>query len=91
MANRIKQSFKAILIAIDILLCTLWLAPLYVFNLASRPSGRQMISSYVGQAAHYGYRWAKPVEAVIDWAAVKLGDKDRHCYRAFRHYERLDD
>lgn len=90
MIGRTKVAFWALLRALDILACTLWLAPLYVVNLADRPSGRQMISSYIGKAAVSGRRWAMIASSVIDRAAMLLGDKPDHCLRAFLHYRGLD-
>ncbi len=91
MIARLKVSTWAMLKAIDILACTLWLAPLYVVGLADRPSGRRMISSYVGMAAANGHRWARIAAAVIDWGAMRLGDDPSHCERAFLHYRGLDE
>jgi hypothetical protein len=90
-ADRIRASIWAMLKAIDILLCTIWLAPLYICNLADKPSGRQMISSYVGQADFYGTRWGRRAAAFIDWGAKLLGDEPDHCRRAFLAYRDLDD
>lgn len=88
--RRLGESLFALLIALDILACTLWLAPLYVVNLSDRPTGRRMISSYVGYAAANGHRWAEIMATAIDWAAMRLGDKPAHCDRAYRHYRGLD-
>lgn len=90
MIGRLGDSAWALLKALDILACTLWLAPLYVVGLADRPSGRQMISSYVGKAAANGHRWAVIVGWLIDYGAVALGDAPQHCDRAYRHYLGLD-
>lgn len=89
--SRLVSANVAMLKAHDILLCTLWLAPLYVVGLADRPSGRQMVSSYIGKAAHNGHHWAKRAETVIDWVfETFFNDRPRHCYRAFRHYQGID-
>lgn len=87
MANRLIVSFWAIMIALDVVLCTFWLAPLYVFGLAGRPTGRQLISSYVGEAQHNGMKWARIPAAVIDFGAELLGDGPDHCYRTFVKYQ----
>jgi len=87
---RLRDSLLALLRACDILLCTLWLAPLYVAGWADKPSGRQMISSYIGKAAANGHRWARWAAAVVDYFAVALGDVPGHCNRAYRHYRGLD-
>lgn len=89
--KRLKQSFWALLVAIDILACTLWLAPLYALGLAGKPTGRQMISSYVGEASFNNMAWAKPIEKIIDRGARLFGDEPNHCYRAFVKYQFLDD
>lgn len=90
MKSRAAASFLALLRALDILACTLWLAPLYLLGLADKPSGRQMISSYIGKAAANGHRWAIRAAMVIDWCAVRLGDRPAHCWRAYQHYRGLD-
>lgn len=90
MINRLKVATIALLKAIDILACTIWLAPLYVVNLADRPSGRQMISSYVGKAMVNGHRWAWIVGGVIDWVFLPIDGKPDHCIRAYRHYKGRD-
>lgn len=90
MTSRLRDSAWALLIALDILACTLWLAPLYVVGLADRPSGRQMISSYVGKAAANGHRWARIAAFLIDRGALLLGDAPDHCDRAFHKYRNLD-
>lgn len=91
MIGRAKQSAWALLIALDILLCTLWLAPLYVFGLSGRPSGRQLISSYVGLAAHNGNRWAILAARVIDLMARLVGGGTDHCRRCWLKYVGRDD
>ena len=90
LTTRLRQSFWALLIALDIMLCALWLAPLYVIGLADRPSGRQMISSYVGEAAANGMRWGVIAARVIDWLASLLGDAPQHCHRAYFKYRDCD-
>ena len=90
MGARFKVAAFAVLRSIDILFCTIWLAPLYVVGLADRPSGRQMISSYVGKAASNGHYWAIAAEDVIDGIAQALGDRPGHCLRAYLHYRGLD-
>lgn len=90
MIRRLGESLIALLKAGDILLCTIWLAPLYVFGLADRPSGRQLISSYIGKAARNGHYWARAAAEVIDGIAEALGDKPGHCLRAYLHYRGLD-
>jgi hypothetical protein len=90
MINRLGQSVIALIKALDILACTIWLAPLYVLGLADKPTGRRMVSSYIGKAAANGHRWARIAAAVIDYGAVTLGDAPEHCGRAYRHYRGLD-
>lgn len=91
MIRRMGEYILPLLRAVDILCCALWLSALYPFGLASRPSGRELISSYIGEAQHNGHRWAQRAAAVIDWMAERLGDRPDHCLRAFRHYQFLDD
>lgn len=91
MIRRAGHCILPLLRSLDILACTIWLSCLYPFRLAARPSGREMISSYVGEAQFNGHRWAKRAAAVIDWCAMRLGDKPDHCLRAFHHYQFLDD
>lgn len=64
--GRIGHVIQALLILIDIAACFLWLAPLYLVGLADRPTGRQMISAYVGRAMINGHRWARIAAKVID-------------------------
>ncbi|MDQ4421477.1 hypothetical protein OOT33_13700 [Sphingobium sp. DEHP117] len=64
--RRIGDVVQGLLIVIDIAVCYIWLAPLYLVGLADRPTGRQMISSYVGRAALNGHRWARIAARVID-------------------------
>ena len=90
MIPRLGQSVFALLVALDILLCTMWLAPLYVFGLADKPTGRRMISSYIGMAASNGRRWARIAAAAIDYSAVAIGDAPEHCKRAFENYRGMD-
>lgn len=66
MKARIKYSGLAVLIMLDVIACTLWLVPLYLLGLADKPTGRQLISGYVGGALVSGWRWAIPAAAVID-------------------------
>ena len=83
MKARLATAGIALLIAIDVLICTLWLAPLYVAGLASKPTGRQLVSGYVGRAAINGHRWAIVVEGVIDWVFERIGDGPTHCARVY--------
>ncbi len=91
MIRRAGDAFWALLRAIDILVCTLWLAPLYVLNLADKPSGRKMVSSYIGKASMNGHRWAKRAEGIINWSFTIFGGKPDHCRRAYLHYLTHDD
>lgn len=88
--RRLGQSALALLRAVDILLATVWLSLLYPFGLADKPSGRQMISSYIGWAEANSHRWAIIAGWLIDRAAMVLGDRPGHCLRAYRHYKGLD-
>jgi hypothetical protein len=88
---RLRQSAFAVLVTLTILLCTLWQGALYPFGLASKPSGRRMTSSFVGEAAFNGRRWGRIMAAVIDRAFLMLGDKPQHCHRAFINYGTQDD
>lgn len=84
MKARLATAGIALLIALDVLLCTLWLAPLYVVGLASKPTGRQLISGYVGKARLNGQGWARVAGGVIDWIFARLGDGPDHCGRVYR-------
>ena len=69
--SRLLDVLVALLVMIDVIGCTLWLSPLYLFGLAQRPTGRQLISSYVGYCAISediaGKRgWASVAADVID-------------------------
>ncbi len=89
--HRIGCSAFAILVSLDILLCTIWQGALYPFGLASKPSGRRMISSFVGEAAFNGHRWGIILATIIDRAFLAMGDKPEHCHRAFINYGSHDD
>lgn len=45
------------------------------------PNRDETTSSRVGRAALKGKRWALIAEAVIDWAAIRLGEEPGHCRR----------
>lgn len=77
--------------SLTIMACTLVYGPLYVVGLASRPSGRQMLSSYVGEAEANGRRWGRIAAAIIDSVMMQFGDRPDHCRRAYLHYRGLDD
>lgn len=88
---RLRQSLFALLVTFTIAICTVWQGVLYPFGLASKPSGRRMTSSFVGEAAHNGRRWGIILAAIIDCVFLKLGDKPQHCHRAFINYGAQDD
>lgn len=88
--TRCAHCFLPLCRAIDILLCTIWLSLLYPFGLADRPTGRQLISGYVGKAAFHGQRWGLRVGAIIDWLATLVGDEPDHCLRAYLFWRRLE-
>lgn len=88
--TRGAESLVALLRALDLLVCTIWLAALYPFGLADRPTGRHMISSYVGKAATNGMAWGLRAEKVIDWVAELVGDAPHHCRRAYMFYKVLE-
>lgn len=83
MKARLSASALAILIALDVLLCALWLSALHPFKLAGKPTGRQLVSGYVGLARINGHRWARIAAAVIDWIFERLGDGPDHCRRVY--------
>lgn len=89
--RRLIHCLLAIFRSLDLLACTIWLCLLYPFGLADRPTGREMISSYVGRGAFNGHRWAIRAAKVIDWLFVRLGEAPEHCLRAFNFYRRLDE
>lgn len=89
--TRVRQSAFALLVTTTILLCTIWQGALYPFGLASRPSGRRMTSTFVGEAASNGRRWGRIMAAIIDRVFLWLGDRPDHCQRAFENYRHLDD
>lgn len=88
---RIWRSVFAVLVSLDILLCTVWQGILYPLGLASKPSGRRLVSSFVGEAVFNGHRWGRIMAAVIDRVFMVLGDKPHHCHRAFINYQNQDD
>ncbi len=88
--TRCGHCILPLLRAIDILACTVWLSLLYPFGLADRPTGRQLISGYVGKAAFHGAPWAIHAARILDWGALKLGDGPDHCLRAYLFWKRLE-
>ena len=88
---RIRQSVFAVLVTLTIALCTIWQGALYPFGLASKPSGRRMTSSFVGEAAFNGRRWGIILASMIDRVFLMLGDKPQHCHRAYINYGTQDD
>lgn len=89
--QRLRHSLFAVLVTLTIALCTVWQGALYPFGLASKPSGRRMTSSFVGEAAFNGHRWGRIMAAIIDRVFMALGDKPHHCHRAFINYGAQDD
>lgn len=83
MVRRFGEALLALLRALDILLCALWLCPLYIVGLADRPTGRLMISTYVGKALANGHRWAVWAAWAIDHLAMMVGDQPNHCARSW--------
>lgn len=90
MFARLGHCTLAMLRVLDLLACTSWLCLLYPLGLADRPTGRELISSYVGRGAFNGHRWAIRWAGLIDRAASWLGDGPDHCLRAYLFYSRLD-
>lgn len=82
-AVKLGHVLVALLRAIDILACVVWLSALYPFGLADKPTGYETISAYVGRAQHNGMAWARPAAAVIDFGARLLGERPGHCIRAY--------
>ncbi len=88
---RLRHSAFAVLVTLTIALCTIWQGVLYPFGLASKPSGRRMTSSFVGEASCNGHRWGRIAAAIIDRMFLMLGDKPEHCHRAYINYGTQDD
>lgn len=88
--KRFGQCILPMLIAIDLMACTIWLSVLYPLGLANRPTGRELISGYVGEASANGMRWGICAAAVIDWCACKLGDEPGHCARTYALWRKLE-
>ncbi len=83
---RLRHSAAALLRALDILACAIWLGTLYPFGLADRPYGRETISAYVGLAQYNAMPWGIRAAAVIDWLAQRVGEGPGHCRRAYDFY-----
>lgn len=81
--SRLGDVVFALLSAIDVVACTLWLSPLYLVGLADKPTGRELISGYVGGAAVNGQRWAQRAERVIN--RLFWWEPD-HCRAVYRRY-----
>lgn len=88
--TRCQHCALAMLRTADIAVCTVWLCVLYPWGLADRPTGRQLISGYVGKAAHNNQRWGLRAARAIDWLALRFGDGPDHCRRAWLFYMCID-
>lgn len=88
---RCLRSIFALLVSLDIVFCTLWQGVLYPFGLASEPSGRRLVSTFIGEAAFNGHRWGIVLAAIVDRVFLLLGDRPEHCHRAFINYGTQDD
>lgn len=89
--KRCGQCVLPMLMSADIFLCSVWLSLLYPWKLARRPTGREMVSTYVGEALHNGMPWAARAAAVIDYVALRLGGGPQHCLRNYLRYAQHDD
>lgn len=81
--QRLAHIMLAWLILLDVIACTAWLSPLYLIGLADRPTGRDLISAYVGRCAISGAPWALIAEDVIN--ALFWWDDD-HCRATYLKY-----
>lgn len=90
MLDRLAHCALALLRAVDVLACAVWLSSLYPFGLAGRPTGRETISAYVGSAAANRMPWGLRMARIIDWLAQRLGEAPGHCQRAYLFYRRLE-
>lgn len=91
MLTRVGHCVLPCLMALDIFLTALWLSLLYPFGLARRPTGREMLSTYIGEALYNGMPWAVRMARVVDWAAMKLGDGPDHCLKSYDMYNLMDE
>lgn len=85
MIERLLVIAGALLFLLDTVVCFLWIAALYLVGLADRPTGRQLISAYVGRAAINGWRWALRAEKVVNWIMQPFDGPD-HCRRCALRY-----
>jgi hypothetical protein len=78
---RFAQGLLALLVAVDAVVCAVWLALLYTASerWADKPTGRQTISGYIGGAALHGHAWARLPERLID---ALFGEG--HCLRSYQ-------
>lgn len=88
---KILESILAVLIAANILFCAIWQGILYPFGLASKPSGRRMISSFVGEAQFNKRWWGNMLGPVIDKLFELIGTGPNHCINSYLRYGHLDD
>jgi len=86
---RLKHCLFALLVALDVLACVIWLSLLYPFGLADRPTGHETISAYIGRAAFNGMPWALRAARIIDRGASLLGSDPGHCNRSFVFWSAL--
>lgn len=89
--GRAKAVIHAALVLLDVIGCFLWIAPLHLVNLASRPTGRQMISAYIGRAALNGHRWARIAAWPIDRLFRLLDGRGEHCLRMAEKFKGFAD
>jgi len=61
-----------------------------VAGFADKPSGRQMISTYVGGALVANRKWAYYAAAIIDYFAYLITGKRDHCLLSYERFGQYD-
>ena len=81
--KRLGQTLLAVLVAIDVALQTLLVAPFALVALAPPPHPHATISGLLGRAMLSGRRWARFPAALVDalFLLISLGTEREHCVR----------
>lgn len=80
--KRLQLLSRQLLISIDQFLhVVLWGIPYVLTGKGRCPNADETISSFVGRKSLKGRKWAKVLEAIIDFVFGLLGEKN-HCFNS---------
>lgn len=82
MLRRLLEIWIAFLVLLDAIVCYFCIAPLYLFNVASKPTGTQLISSYIGEAYLNNMRWSIIPNLLINTLFLNKN----HCVESYKKY-----